>query len=240
MKPVIIILAAGTSSRFQTDKMFASLGGLPLFLHSVKRFLDETDMMVLVVPPGAQGKFMDACKQNDIQHERIHFVEGGSTRTDSVTNALAFIRAQLSANDMSERLVAIHDAARPFATVAMLRCLCATARAVGGAAPGTPIVDTVLLTDDQRIVRRAVPRANLWRVSTPQVFRLHELLEAYAKVSPPCASCVSMTDDSQVFIANGGCVKIVTEEADNMKITFPDDLGRAEWLLKTCGFVPNQ
>ena len=229
MKPVIIILAAGTSSRFQTDKMFASLGGLPLFLHSVKRFLDETDMMVLVVPPGAQGKFMDTCKQNDIQHERIHFVEGGSTRTDSVTNALAFIRAQLSANDMSERLVAIHDAARPFATVAMLRCLCATARAVGGAAPGTPIVDTVLLTDDQRIVRRAVPRANLWRVSTPQVFRLDGLLAAYDNRD----KSEQYTDDTQVFIANLGRVKIRPEDSDNMKITFPEDLQRAESLLRT-------
>ncbi len=229
MKPVIIILAAGTSSRFQTDKMFASLGGLPLFLHSVKRFLDETDMMVLVVPPGAQGKFMDACKQNDIQHERIHFVEGGSTRTYSVANALAFIRAQLSANDMSERLVAIHDAARPFATVAMLRCLCATAHAVGGAAPGTPIVDTVLLTDDQRFVRRPVPRANLWRVSTPQVFRLDGLLAAYDNRD----KSEQYTDDTQVFIASLGRVKIRPEDCNNMKITFPEDLQRAESLLRT-------
>ena len=115
-----------------------------------------------------------------------------------------------------------------------------TASRIGGAVPGSRVVDTLLLSDGQDTVRHAVPRDNLWRVSTPQVFRFDALLEAYARLCAPGAPPVSMTDDSQVFIANGGCIKLVEEDADNMKITFPEDLKRAEWLLKINGSVSNQ
>ena len=239
MKPFIIILAAGISSRFQKDKMFADLGGLPLFLHSAMRFLDEAESMVLVVPPDGQQPFKNACNAHGFDVANIHFVEGGLTRTASVANALKYLQTNVSPDKSSAHLVAIHDAARPFASVALLHRLCETAEQFGGAVPGSPVVDTLLLSDAQDMAQRAVPRDSLWRVSTPQVFRLNALLEAYTRLSAPSASPVSMTDDSQVFIANGGCIKLVEEDADNMKITFPEDLKRAEWLLKINGSVSN-
>ncbi len=240
MKPFIIILAAGKSTRFKTDKMFAVLDGRPLFLHSVMRYQSETDTLVLVVPPEEQEAFEKACLSNGVHTDGIHFVEGGATRTESVTNALNYLKKNHSPDDADTRLVAIHDAARPFASVSLLKRLCDTASRIGGAVPGSRVVDTLLLSDGQDTVRHAVPRDNLWRVSTPQVFRFNALLEAYARLCAPGAPPVSMTDDSQVFIANGGCIKLVEEDADNMKITFPEDLKRAEWLLKINGSVSNQ
>lgn len=218
----VIILAAGSASRFKANKMLVPLAGHPLFCHSLRTFLPLADDLELVIPESDQELFKQVLTAENLPLERISLISGGSTRTASVTHGL-----QAMQDASSDRLVAIHDAARPLATAALLQNLCEAAWQYGGAAPGRPVVDTMLSCDDEDLMRGVVPREHTWAISTPQVFRLQQLKAAYAALGDAV-----YTDDTQVFYHHGGTVKLVPEGSCNLKVTYPEDLERAETALK--------
>lgn len=219
---VLIIVAAGSSERFGgREKQLELLGGLPVFLHSVKKLSPLARATVIAVPQGDVVRYRDIAAKYGFAEEVLHFVEGGSSRTASVRNALA-----KAASLLQEGIVAIHDAARPLASQEMLRCLVKTAREFGGAAPGKKVSDTMLRTDENDNISEYVPRTGIWRMATPQVFRLQELLKAYNAVQNQ-----DFTDDTQVFLRNGGKVHMLHENACNIKITYPEDLELCRSLL---------
>ena len=125
--------------------------------------------------------------------------------------------------------VAIHDAARPCVRpVDIQACLDAAATpGISGAVLGVQLADTLKRVDDGAI-RETVPRANLWRAQTPQVFRFAALLEAHRAVASLGASEASaLTDDAAVAERAGLRVVMVTGSDDNSKITTNDDLRHA-------------
>ena len=218
MKLSLIIVAAGSSTRFGRDKQTALFRGLPLFLHSVRTFLPMASELVVVVPPGREAEFRQLASRHGI--EELNCVAGGACRTESVKNGLEALNS-------TDGFVAIHDAARPLATQELLQALLETAATIGGAVPGHRVVDTLLRTDATNIVTSPIPRENAWAISTPQLFDLKRLREAYRQHTEE-----SFTDDSQAFIRGGGQVGIVEEKSPNPKITYPQDL---ELLEKTLG-----
>ncbi|MBQ7176413.1 MAG: 2-C-methyl-D-erythritol 4-phosphate cytidylyltransferase [Victivallales bacterium] len=219
---VLIIVAAGTSERFGgREKQLELLGGLPVFLHSVKNLSPLAGACVIAVPQGKLAHYRDVAVKYGFASDKLHFVEGGSSRTASVHNALA-----KAASLLQDGIVAIHDAARPLASQEMLRCLVKTARDFGGAAPGKEVSDTMLRTDENDNIAEYIPRTGIWHVATPQVFRLQELLNAYNAVQNQ-----AFTDDTQVFLHNGGKVRMLQENACNIKITYQEDLELCRSLL---------
>lgn len=145
---------------------------------------------------------------------------GGGTRTDSV-------RLGLGACPPGTTVVAVHDAARPLVTPALVD---RTVRALTGpwaaAAPGLPIVDTLKLADAEGGVVRTIARDGLWAVQTPQVFARDTLARAHASPVAPA------TDDLALVEALGGRVRLVPGERRNFKITYAEDLDMAEALLR--------
>ena len=215
----IILVAGGSSTRFGADKQFALLAGLPVFLHSVRTFLPYATELVLVVPSGRQEDFHNKIVQYELDSPKIRFATGGATRSESVQNGLAAL-------SFTDGIVAIHDAARPLATADLLMKLVEAAEQFGGAAPAHPVTDTLLVGDETNRMTGVQPRDHLWQVATPQVFQLQPLLEAYRH-----AAGQPFTDDTQVFFHDGGHVQIVSDSSDNLKITYPEDLARAESIL---------
>ena len=113
------------------------------------------------------------------------------------------------------------------ATAELLMKLVAAAEKFGGAAPAHPVTDTLLIADDTNRMTGVQPRDRLWQVATPQVFQLQPLMKAYRH-----AAGQPFTDDTQVFFHDGGHVQIVPDSSDNLKITYPEDLSRAESILQ--------
>jgi len=223
-----IIVAAGSSARFGTDKMLAPLGDLPVFLHSVRNFLPVSQRLVLVVPPGREEDFAALTRQHGLLTAQMSIVAGGDTRTDSVRQGLQGL------GDSASGLVAIHDAARPLASADLLLALADLAAKTGGAAPAKPMTNTVLRTDDQNLVLEALSRENLWEIETPQVFVLPILQEAFAALSGR-----NFTDDTQVLMQNQGSVRLLHNPAPNPKLTFPQDLDFVAFLLTKAGDTHN-
>ena len=162
------------------------------------------DRVVFAVPPGhedGEGR-----------------VAGGAHRSESVRNALD------AAPDAA--IVVVHDAARPFASAELFRSCIATIEAGADAAiAATPVTDTIKEADADGRVTRTLDRSRLWSIQTPQAFRAQILRQALE------GDVATATDDAMLVEALGGEVRIVEAPPSNFKITWPEDLARAESLL---------
>jgi len=209
MTTAAIIVAAGRGTRAGGDmpKQWQMLGGRPVLAHTLAAFQKHVniDHIVLVIHPD------DTARTDDITAQ---IVTGGATRQASVSAGLAAIAGQFDH-------VLIHDAARPFVTEAVIDRVLATLQTHQAAAPAVPVVDTLWQGRDGHVTG-LTPRDGLFRAQTPQGFHLDALLKAHATAD------ASATDDVAVAQAAGLTVAIVEGDPDNMKITSPDDMTRAE------------
>jgi 2-C-methyl-D-erythritol 4-phosphate cytidylyltransferase len=185
-------------------KAFIRCAGRELWEWSADTMREVCDRVVMAVPPG-------------YEHEEDRIV-GGAARSESVRNALA------AAPDAD--IVVVHDAARPFASVDLFQaCIDAIEAGADAAIAATPVTDTIKEADPDGRVTRTLDRSQLWSIQTPQAFRAEILRRALE------GDVAGATDDAMLVEALGGDVRIVEAPASNFKITWPEDLARAESLL---------
>ena len=167
------------------------------------------DRVVVAVPPG--------------EEEGADRVAGGASRSESVRNALAAAP--------EAEVAVVHDAARPLVTPELVRaCVAAVEEGWDGAVAAARMTDTVKeATGPDLRVERTLDRSRLWAIQTPQAFRADALRRA---LDQPAATLAAATDDASLVEAAGGSVRIVEAPPENLKVTGPLDLERAEALLK--------
>jgi 2-C-methyl-D-erythritol 4-phosphate cytidylyltransferase len=156
------------------------------------------------------------------KNARVQRVIGGLERADSVRAGLEGLRGHAREHDW----VLVHDAARPCLSAAELDDLLRELRddAVGGLL-ARPVVDTLKHAAGDR-VEKTVSRANLWRALTPQMFRYGLLCQALQRCQGQ-----PVTDEAQAIEAMGLRPRLVIGSEENLKITYPQDLIRAERIL---------
>lgn len=218
---VAILVAAGPGTRLgaAVPKAFVPLAGEPLVARSLRAMLASPAISrsVVVVPADLVD---DATRLLAAARDArpLAVIAGGAERQDSVRNGLD------AAGDAD--LVAIHDAARPFVDVATVEATVDAARRHGAAIAAVPATDTIKQVHPDGWIESTPPRTRLWLAQTPQVFRLVLLREAHARAADSGA-----TDDALLVEALGTRVHVVRGNAENRKITTPDDLRWAEWWL---------
>ena len=220
---IALIVAAGRGSRFggPLPKQYAQLGGQTVLRHSLEAFRATAgiNQLRVVIGSGDETHYEAAVAGLSLPAP----VMGGASRQQSVLNGLEVLATA------PPDFVAIHDGARPFVRpVDIQACLDAAASpGITGAVLGVRLADTLKRVDEGAI-RETVPRANLWRAQTPQVFRFGALLEAHRAVASLGASEASaLTDDAAVAERAGLRVVMVPGSEDNSKITTNDDLRHA-------------
>jgi 2-C-methyl-D-erythritol 4-phosphate cytidylyltransferase len=221
-----VVLAAGSSSRMSgRDKVYAPLAGRPLLFYGLALFeeCEEVDAVVAVAAPGSEKKLRRLASDYGFGKVRA-VVAGGAARRDSAAAGLAAAAALA----LPDAAVLIHDAARPLATRALVRRLLAALAKADGAVPAVPLVDTVKQIGDDGAVESTLNRDALRAVQTPQAFKLAAVAEAYRAAA---REGWNVTDDAAALERAGGRVVTVEGERVNFKITFPEDLARAEALL---------
>ena len=222
----VILPAAGSGRRFggSENKLFAALGGQPIWLRTARRLCRHRRVRRVVMPVSqADRSRFESEFAEPLSELSIQLVDGGAERTDSVRAGLDAVR-----QDPAVELVAVHDAARPLVRAADLDAVFAKADQSGAAILATPVTATVKQSFDQGRSCRTVDRSTLWLAQTPQVFRVDVLLNAYRKHRGRPA-----TDDAELVQRIGIDVALVSGSADNLKITHPDDLVVAEAILKS-------
>ena len=153
-----------------------------------------------------------------IKDERVCFIPGGSTRSASVRNALRRL------SEYKPGYVLIHDGCRPWVSAGLIQRIIDAVQQYQAVIPLLPMIDTPkeinlpLNADTVPFVTRHLRRSAAGLAQTPQAFAFDRLAAAYDK------ACGDYTDDAEVWGEFCGPVAVVPGEAENRKITFPEDL----------------
>lgn len=219
MTSIALIVAAGRGTRIggEIPKQYLPLLGRPILRHSLETFARHPaiDKVRVVIHPDDRDLYEDAAAGLEL----LEPVPGGASRQDSVRLGLE------SLTPLAPDIVLIHDGARPLVSPATIAATIAALDAHPGAIAAVPMPDT--LKKDVRGHAAAGPdRAGLWRAQTPQTFRFAEILAAHRQ-----AGGAELTDDAAVAERAGLAVALVAGEEENLKVTNPADLARAERLL---------
>ena len=218
-----VILAGGSGVRMGPGepKQMRLLCGKPLIAHTLLAFerCECVDEIVLVAPGGETGRYAEICARYGVS-KLARTVAGGKTRQQS---------AKLGFDAISDAAdyVALHDGARALVTPEEIKTVVLTAFAHGAAIAACRATDTVMYAESV-CIDQTLEREKIWLAQTPQVFR-DEIYRA--AVYTALTENFEATDDSALVERIGLPVRIAECAGVNFKITYPEDLKRAESIL---------
>ncbi|EFM24911.1 2-C-methyl-D-erythritol 4-phosphate cytidylyltransferase [Peptoniphilus duerdenii ATCC BAA-1640] len=221
-----IIAAAGMGTRMKRklNKQFLTIDNTPVLEHTLRKFdkskyvdyiivvIKETDISYL-------GEVLSKLKLN----KKFKIVYGGSTRPDSIFNALKNLPEET-------KIVLTHDGARPFIDTELIDLSIEKVNETGSLVVGVPVKDTIKVSKSNMNVDFTPVRSELFQIQTPQVFLKDIIVSAYNRLME---EDFTGTDDASFVEKNGGKVKILMGSYKNIKITTPEDLLIAEVLINS-------
>ena len=221
MSAAAIIVAGGLGTRMGAgvNKVFIKVDGQSILERSLGLFDANPGVTEIVLV--ARPSDLSRCEPLRRHFSKLsQLVPGGDLRHRSEFAGLQALAARIDAGEV--QTVLVHDAVRPFASRELVERLLVGGRGDVGCIPGLPLGRTAALVADGWIA--GYPR-NIWTVQTPQAFQASWLLEAHNKAA---RQGFVGTDTASVIEWAGGSVAVIEGEADNIKITTPQDLMRAE------------
>lgn len=195
-------------------KQFLELNSKPILMHTIERMhkiFDDSEIIIAL----AKSEF-DTWKKLCQEHQfkvNHQVVEGGNTRFESVSNALKKVNEQ--------SVIAVHDGVRPLFKNSVVNECMQTAQEKGTAIPVIAIEESLRQKTDSGSV--VVNRDEYLIVQTPQCFSSEVLLKAYQQDYSP-----SFCDDASVVEAMGIDIQLIQGNKENIKITTPEDLKKAQ------------
>ncbi len=232
MQVFVILPAAGLGTRMAgpQPKQFLALDGAPILIHSLRAFAAvERVSAIFVAVRKTEIERVEAQIAEYGFADRVRVVEGGDTRQESVSNALAALPAQ------ADDIVLVHDAVRPLIDAATIERTIDAVAEHGAAIVGLPAVDTIKQverTAHGALISATIPREYVVLAQTPQGFRCGLLRQAFAEAQ---ADGFVGTDEASVVERAGKPVAVVHGSQVNLKITQPGDLELAEFYLRQRG-----
>ncbi len=225
MKRYAIIVAGGSGTRMGSalPKQYLEIGGKPILMHTLSVFyLSDTEIeLILVIPESDFTYWKNLCSQFDfkVPHK---LVKGGKSRFQSVKSGLDSIKDK-------KGIVAIHDGVRPFVNPEVIEESFLKAREFGSAIAVVDLKDSIRkLTEDGKSFFQ--DRQSFRLVQTPQTFLLDKIKKAYE-----VSEIIYFTDDATVFEHQGWQVLLIPGNPGNIKITSPEDLDYASFLIQKKG-----
>ena len=216
-----VLVAAGSSTRMGFDKLSFDLGGETVLHRSIRAFDQCPKIGEIVLVAGKNRAFVE--QQAVGCTKPVQIVAGGATRAESAKNGVLAAHGEL---------VAVHDAARPFVSPAVIAAVLEAADRCGAAAPAVPVKDTIKqavpgdgkTVPEACLVRSTPDRSTLYAVQTPQCFDRTQYLAALQELDAEKARLV--TDDCSLFELTGRSVQLTQGDYANLKITTREDLPR--------------
>lgn len=214
-----IVVAAGSGERFgDRAKVLTTIGGRPMLWYALNTLnsVDVVTQLVVVAGEHTFPEISSLVRQSGFRS--VIVCRGGAERQDSVRAGLAEVQDGID-------FVLVHDGARPFAGVDLMRCVIDTAFETGAAVPAISPGDTMYSVDDHGNALAVVDRQFIRSVQTPQVARRLWLDNALEDDAGP------FTDEGSALIARGYPVTVVPGSPENIKITYSADVIVAEAIL---------
>lgn len=219
MKRTAIIVAGGSGSRIHSNvpKQFLLLNYKPVLFYSIEAFAACHAEIILVMNAQYQSYWKDLIAKYNLTVPHV-LIEGGEVRAQSVYNGLKAI-------PNTERLVAVHDAARPLVSEKLINHCYDACEVNGSAIPIIPVTDSIRNITKKK--NKAVNRDEYFLVQTPQCYPAAELISVFNKMDYR-----QYTDEASMMEAAGYLNFMVHGDADNFKITHERDLRIASAICK--------
>jgi len=227
-------MSVGTSA--STPKQFLSIAGVPVLVHCLRAFLavGRVEAIYIAVRKAEIERVRAQVAEfglgsKDGSAGKVHVLEGGDIRQQSVSNALAKLVAEAGCGE--DEVVLVHDAARPLIDPATIDRTIDAVAEFGAAIVGLPAVDTIKQverTAHGAIVTATIPRERIVQAQTPQGARCGLLQRAFAEAA---ADEFTGTDEASLLERAGNVVAVVPGSPRNFKITQPGDIELAEFYL---------
>lgn len=216
-----IIVAGGSGLRFGSaiPKQFLQMDGLPVLIHTLRRFAECGAQILLVLPAAQVDYWKKLCVEYSFSTPH-KIVAGGDSRFASVKNAIAQIEAERG------DVVAVHDGVRPLVPHSVIDAAFAHAAECGSAVPAVKVSDSIRRINGDG-TSCALRRDELVAVQTPQAFDAEALKRAY-----DVEYSSMFTDDASVYEFAGHNISLIEGDVDNIKITHPKDIVIAENILR--------
>lgn len=225
-KFIVLIPCAGYGSRFGMDipKQYAKILNKTLLEYTLDVFLSIKQIHQIIIVANPNDSYI---KRYETLSTRIciQYV-GGETRALSVLNGLYKVSCS------PDSWVLVHDAARCCITSNLILNLLKELQndPVGGIL-AIPAIDTVKVVENNNIIKKTIPRNHIYLAQTPQMFRYQILFTALKSCINNCINKYNLTDEASAVETLGLPIKIVMGSCQNIKVTYPEDLQLAEFIL---------
>lgn len=229
------ILAGGTGSRMgltNMPKQFLELGDKPIIIHTLQKFLLNLrfDVIYLGVHEDWTGYMEDLIEKYIVDEEnkkRIEIINGGSDRNSTIINIVEDIEKNYTLTN--EDIIVTHDAVRPFITSRILEDNIDMALRYGACDTVIPAIDTIVVSENNKIIKEIPNRQYMYQGQTPQSFKILELKKLYNELSKEEKGI--LTDACKIFVIKGKEVHLVRGEISNLKITTQEDYKIAQAMI---------
>ena len=228
-----VILAGGIGSRMGGDKpkQYLTVEDKPIIIYTIEKFLvvPEFEKIIVLCPK----QWVEHTKNLVEKHaakagDKVVVIEGGSTRNETIMNAIKFIDSEGNLND--DTIIVTHDSVRPFVTHRIIMENIAAAKEFGACDTVVPATDTIVEALDNTVISNIPDRSKMYQGQTPQSFKALKLKNMYDALTEEEKNI--LTDAAKIFVIKGEKVALVQGETYNMKITYPYDLRVAKSLLE--------
>ncbi len=227
------IFAGGKGSRMgnsDTPKQYLKLGSKPIIIHTIEKFFvnDKIDEILVLCPKAWVAHTKDLVKKYIPEGKKVTVIEGGATRNGTLENALSFIESNYEIND--DTIIVTHDAVRPFLTHRIISDNVDAAIKYGACDTVIPATDTIVRSEDGKLISEIPDRTKMYQGQTPQSFKVKELISVIGSLTDDEKAI--LTDACKIYTIKNKPVYMVDGEVFNIKITFPYDMEVATTLLK--------
>ncbi len=228
-----VILAGGIGSRMGGDKpkQYLTVKDKPIIIYTIEKFLvvPEFEKVIVLCPK----QWVEHTKNLIEKHiapakDRVAVIEGGSTRNETIMNAIKLIENEGNLND--DTIIVTHDSVRPFVTHRIIEENIKAAEEFGACDTVVPATDTIVEAIDNTTISNIPDRSKMYQGQTPQSFKALKLKNMYESLTDEEKDI--LTDAAKIFVIKGEKVALVQGETYNMKITYPYDLRVAKSLLE--------
>ncbi len=202
----LILLSAGSSSRFELDvkKQWLRVDHDPLWLFVAKK-LHKMELFKKIIITSSEDE-IDFMKN----YAEFTFIEGGSTRQQSLKNSLKYVETEH---------VVVSDIARACVENSLLERILLHKSDADCVVPFLPVNDTIVYDGN------TIDRDKVKRIQTPQLSKTSSLKKALQ-------TDTEFTDESSAIVANGGIREFVLGDEDALKITHIRDLKKLDCIKK--------
>ncbi len=228
-----VVLAGGIGSRMgnsDTPKQYLMLGKNPIIVHSIEKFYvnPKFEHIIVLTPEAWISHTANMIKKSMGETDRISVICGGSTRNETLYNAIKFIEDNYGLDE--DTIIVTHDAVRPFVTHRIIEENIEAAAKYGACDTVVPATDTIVESLDGEVISQIPNRATLFQGQTPQSFKALKLKNLYESLTDEEKDI--LTDACKIFAMKGEPVHLVQGEVFNMKITYPFDLKVAATMIE--------